>query len=234
MNTAIEPIKIETRTGNRKPKGRRSAPKADERRIAKLGNPAYAYTFKDPNVGQMDVLNTDAGWWIGELGKVKVQKLIDSWKMDLNDDEACFYAGITVAQLKYFQRLHPELYTIKHMCKQNLGIHAKKNFAKQVESGEAALMYLRLKRKDEGYNPRVEVTGENGRDLYDGLSQEIKKLGEALRLDTTDNEFYDEDEDTTQEHAGQLNAGNANAGSVGAGNEASLAENNTQGQVIPA
>lgn len=222
--------KIETRPGNTRVKGRRSAPKAENRMVTKLTGEHLAYQFKEPQVGELDVLATFNGWWGGDSGKVKLQKLIDAYKIDANDDEACFYAGISAEQLKYFQELHPGFYTIKHRCKQNLGLLAKKKFAVQVESGEAALTYLRLKRKDEGYNPRVEMTGANGRDLYEGLAQEIRTLGETLRGDVNDDEFYDEN---SKEHAGELDAGNTDAGAVGAGHEATPAEDPNKGPAIP-
>ena len=174
----------------------------------------------------MQVLNSDKeAWWVKEDGTIKIQKLVDAYKIDANDDEAIFYAGITRGQLEYFQKLHPDFYVIKHLCKQNLGLIAKKAFSKQVERGEAALAYLRLKRKDEGYNPRVEVTGANGRDLFEGLSQEIRKLGEQLRNEPNDN---------NQEHTGTPDAGHVDAGQIGHGDEAVPAETKLEGSAVPA
>jgi len=231
-DTTIE--KIETRPGNRRVKGRRSAPKAENRRITKSTGISFSYRFREPQVGEFDVLATENGWWGGETGKVKLQKLIDAWKIDANDDEACFYAGISSEQLKYFQELHPELYTIKYRCRQNLGLIAKKKFATQVESGEAALTYLRLKRKDEGYNPRVEMTGANGRELYDKVTDDIRRLHEAVvgvEIKDDDDEYYDEDEHT-QEHTGNDKLGDAHAGENGHQHVSSSSENDEEGAEI--
>lgn len=193
---------------------------AENRRAAIHGD-LYEYTFKDPHVGELNVLKSDQeAWWSGEQGRVKIQKLVDAWKLDANDDEAIFYAGISLDQLKYFQKLHPDVYTIKHLCKQNLGLTAKKEFAKQVEKGEAALTYLRMKRKDEGYSFRIEATGANGRELLEGLTQQVR----AMLLD--DNDEYDADD---QEHPGGPATGDTDAGAQGAGNEAAPAGAERQG-----
>ncbi len=166
--------------GNRKQKGRRSAPKPEDRRITKLTGKRYSYIFKDPSLGELKVLATDNGWWGGTLGEVKLHKLIDAYKIDANDDEAIYYAGISHEQLQYFQELHPDFYRIKALAKQNLGLIAKREFSKQVEKGEQALTYLRLKRKNEGYNPRVEVVDETQRALYEKVTDDYKNLIEKL------------------------------------------------------
>ena len=189
---------------------------AENRRVAIHHNP-YAWTFKDANVGTLTALNADQGaWWIGEEGKVRFHKLVDAWKLDANDEEAIFYAGITIDQLKHFQKLHPDVYTIKHLCKQNLGLLAKKNFAKKVENGEADLVYLRMKRKDEGYSYRIEATGADGRDLVDGLTAKVRAM-----IDEVSENPYDYD---TEKHPGADATGDADAGQNGAGNEARPAD----------
>ena len=215
---------LNNRVGNRRIKGRRSSPMAEERRVAKH-NPMYAWLFKDANVGTLQALNSDQdAWWMGDDGRIRFQKLVDAWKLDANDDEAIFYAGISVGQLKYFQKLHPDVYTIKHLCKQNLGLMAKKEFAKQVEKGEAALTYLRMKRKDEGYSYRIEATGANGRELLDGLTEQVRKMLETEPND--DDEYYDE----SKEYAGSPDAGHTDAGPVGAGDEATPAKDQKVGE----
>lgn len=219
-------VKIETRTGNRKPKGRRSAPKTEERRITKSTGNSFEYKFKDPQVGELMVLATENGWWKGELGRVKLQQIIDAWKIDANDDEAAFAAGITRDQMQYFHELHPELYGIKDRCRQNLGLRAKVQFAKQVESGEMSYTYLRLKRKDEGYNPRTEVVSMTDRELIEQESKKLKELGERVRSRAI--AFYKNGQDIyvnpnqNQGDAGVQN-NDADAGSDGPGNEASPA-----------
>ena len=220
--TAIK--NLNNRVGNRRIKGRRSSPMAENRRVAIHHNP-YAWTFKDANVGTLTALNADQGaWWIGEEGKVRFHKLVDAWKLDANDEEAIFYAGITIDQLKHFQKLHPDVYTIKHLCKQNLGLLAKKNFAKKVENGEADLVYLRMKRKDEGYSYRIEATGSNGRELLDGLTEQVRKMLETENND--DDEYYDE----SKEYVGSPDAGHTDAGPERAGDEATPTEDKKVGE----
>lgn len=205
-------------------RGRYSLPKdKTQRQIGKVE--VYAYTFKDPQVGSFPVLNSASGWWAEKIngvmvGMVKLQKIFDAYKIDANDEEACFYAGISMEQLRYFKELHPDFYQVKRACGQNLGLIAKKAFAKQVENGEGALTYLRLKRKDEGYNPRIEVTGANGRELFESMSERYKKLTEAVRhltYDPTSNSYKDE------EHPGASDAGVPDAGPDGDGHASASA-----------
>lgn len=213
-----EIIKVETRPGNTKPKGRRSAPKAENRMVTKNTGEHLAYIFKERALGELEVLATYNGWWGGELGRVKLQQLVDAYKIDANDDEACYLAGISHEQLEYFQELHPGFYGIKHKCRQHLGLLAKKGFAKQVESGEASLTYLRLKRKEEGYNPRVELV-TNTRDLIEKQSEEYRRLTERLREQTLEAHKNGQDiyvtEAEFEKHFGGNNPGDAHAGQDG-------------------
>jgi len=140
----------------KKPKGKHSLPMDREGR--QTGKETlYAYTITDKAFRELKVLNSANAWWID---RAKVEALITAYKIDANNDEACFYAGITLDQLKYFRELHPEFSAIKHACRQHLGITAKAKFAKDVENNidGAALTYLKMKRKDEGYTTRTDVT----------------------------------------------------------------------------
>lgn len=219
----------------KKPRGRYSLPK--DKTLRQTGQvQVYAYTFADPQVGELQVLNSANAWWVREengvkTGMVKLQKLIDAYKIDANDEEACFYAGISVDQLRYFKELHPDFYLVKRACYQNLGLIAKKKFAKQVEEGEAALTYLRLKRKDEGYNPRVEVTGANGRELFEALDKKYIELTESVRhltYDPATNSYSD------KEYPGESDAGDVDAGPHGDGHEALPAANPSGATSTPA
>lgn len=219
--TTQEPTSNETPP--KRPKGKRSLPKdATERQTGKPD--PYAYTIKDKAFGEFKVLSTANAWW-AEMGKV--ENLLDAYKIDANDDEACFYAGISIEQLRYFKELHSDFSRIKHACGQNLGLVAKEQFAKQVEKGDYALQYLRMKRKDEGYTERTEQTGANGRDLFDGLTNEIKELGESLRSEIpNDNE--------TEKHTDDTSANDTDAGADGAEHEATPASDVLEGPSVPA
>lgn len=210
---------------NKKPKGRYSLPKDPAQRQTGKKDP-IAYVIKDKAFGEFAVFNTANGWWSPEnSGQGKVERLIDAYKIDANDDEACFYAGITIEQLRYFKELHKDFYRVKHACGQNLGLVAKQKFAKEVEaSGAVALEYLKMKRKDEGYTTRTEQTGANGRDLFEAMAKELKELGEAIA-----------NGDDTKEHPSDREpAGDLDAGQDGAGHEAGLALSGSKVESVPA
>lgn len=203
-NKEITPVVIEKKepipTREKKP----------EERVTGKENP-YAYTIKDVAFGEFKVLNTANAWWID---RAKVQRLIDAYKIDANNEEACAYSGITITQLKYFQTLHQEFYTIKDACRQLLGLQAKQALATKVKSGVSAEWYLERRRKDE-YSLRVENTGADGRDLFEQLSEKYNKLNKELLNDnngqTTNN---------NEEHPSDSEARNDNAKQGGDGNDA--------------
>ena len=185
-----------------------------------------AYRFRDPRVGEMDVLNSANGWWIGVEGGIKLQKLVDAYCFYYTDDEAISYAGISERQLKYFQELHPDFYPIKHAAKRQPDMHAKKKIVEQAGKDVSWAAWWLSRTQKETFSTRVEATGANGRDLFDGMAQEIRKLGEELR-----NEPYDDDD---EKHPGTLDAGHPDAGPVGTGDEASPAETKVEGSAVPA
>lgn len=156
-----KPKGVNFKDNNTKPRGRRSAPKSEERMTGK--NDPYAYIFKDPTLGELKVLNSSNAWW---LDSVKLQKLIDSYKLYATDDQACFYAGITTNQLEYFQKLHPDFYGIKHACKQYPNLSAKKKVVGDIEkSTETAKWWLERTEKDT-FSTRQEQTAKDGQPLF--------------------------------------------------------------------
>jgi len=95
------------------------------------GRPAYyAYQIEDPTLpAPIPILNTMA-WW---GNKHKVEKLIDAFKMDCNKKQACYYAGISVAQYQNFIDRHPHFLDIVEHCTQELGYYAQKNIAFSIK-----------------------------------------------------------------------------------------------------
>lgn len=195
--------------------------KAPEERVTGKEDP-YAYTIVDKTFGEFKVLNSAKAWW---LDKGKVQHLIDAYKIDANDDEACSYAGISLDQLRYFKETHPDFSLVKHACHQILGLKAKQALAKKVENEPE--WYLERRRKDE-YSTRSEQTGANGRDLYDGLTQEVRNLTETLisKYETP----HDETTDTTPEaNTGHQDAEHVDAGPDGTGDATGTGESDGTG-----
>lgn len=189
--------------GNRRPKGRRSAPKTENRLTGK--KEPYAFIFKDPSLGELPILNSSRGWWVDP---VKVQKLVDAYKFYATDDQACYYAGITATQLMDFQKLHPEFYRIKHLAKQDPALRAKKTVFAKVDKDVETARWLLTRLEKETFSPRVENTGPDGRDLFDGMTEEYKKLINEIR-------DAKRAENKNKEHAGKQPAGDVDTGQGG-------------------
>ena len=132
----------------------------------------YAYIITDRAFPDFKVLNTANGWW---LDKGKVENLLNAYKIDANDDEACSYAGISIDQLKYFKGLHPEFSAIKQACGQILGIKAKKALAAKIE--ENPEWYLEHRRREE-YSTRQEISDPE----REKIDEQTKKLNEMIEL----------------------------------------------------
>lgn len=213
---------VNFKDNNTKPRGRRSAPKAETRRTGKAEPYAYDFEYKGM---KFSVLNSANGWWVKEDGKVKLHKLVTAYEFYYTDDQACGYAEISKEQLSYFQELHPDFYGIKHAAKQSPNQRAKKKLVGELDNNvELSKWWLERTEKDT-FSPRVEATGANGRDLFDGLSQEIKQLGEELR-----NEHDDDDE----KHPSAPDSGHPDAGPERTGDEATPAETTVAGSGVPA
>jgi len=186
-----------------KPKGRYSPPKDPdrrkdpERRLTGKAAP-IAYVLEDKAYGKIEVLNSSRAWW---LDRSKVERIFEAYKIDANDEEACSYAGITLAQLRGFKETHPQFHQAKLACQQVLGLRAKKAIADKIEQNPE--WYLERKRKDE-YSTRVEQTGANGRSLYDGLAQQYENLVNNV-----------------EQHTRTPDTGHPNAGPDGHGDDAS-------------
>lgn len=120
----------------------------------------YAYTITDKIFGELRVLNSANAWWIDQG---KVRELIQAYKIDATDEEACSYAGISLDQLKYFKELHPDFSNIKQACKQLPTLSARDTLVKSIKTDpEMALKYLERKRKREfGRNVDIMTDGES-------------------------------------------------------------------------
>jgi len=114
------------------------------------GKPAfYAYEIDDPTLpAPIKIANApESAWW---MNKTKVEKLIDAYRMDCSNREACFYAGITAAQLNTFLNKHPDFKDIIAHCKEELGLYARKNVASNIKSGSVQRSWDYLTRKHKG------------------------------------------------------------------------------------
>lgn len=131
-----------------------------------------------------EVLFTHNGWWID---RSKVMRLIEAYRAELNDVEACGYAGISVNGLQYFQKLHPEFSNIKEVCRSEIGIAAK--FAIKTNVNKKAEWYLNNRRNSE-YSTRQEQTGAGGAPLHPSKNEIVFRdmSGKPEQNDTGDSE----------------------------------------------
>ena len=128
---------------SKKPKGKRSAKKGAlvTRQTGKKDK--YAYTITDVVFEDFKVLNSANAWW---LEKYKVVALLEVYKMDGTDEEACANAGILLSRLRHFRELHPEFLQVKQACKRLPTLVARKCINDSLSKNEAvAWRYLEKK-----------------------------------------------------------------------------------------
>jgi len=202
------------------PKSLRIAPKAEERQTGKANPYAYEFSYKGK---KFDVLSTANGWWGKEDGKVKLHKLVTAYEFYFTDDQACSYAEISSEQLQYFQELHPDFYRIKHAAKQSPNQIAKKKIVGELDKDKELSKWWLEKTEKETFSPRIEATVANGRDLVDGLTQQVRQMGENLRAELINNK-------NNEKHTSGSPTGDINAEQVRDGNEAKFADNDAGGE----
>jgi len=140
-----------------------------------------AYTLKDTLYGDFAVLNSANGWW---LDSAKVRNLLQAYKIDCTDEEACAYAGISLDQLRYFRELHEDFPRVKAGCKQYPMLAARKRIVEAIpHSSSMATWYAERKKKDE-FSTRSEIAGPNGADILSETAK-LDQLIKDVRTATT-------------------------------------------------
>lgn len=164
--------------------GPRSLKKGDPRARQTGKLEVYAYALTDASFGEFHVLNSANGWW---LDRWKLEKLIDSLKLDCTIKEACFYAGITPWQWRTFMELHPEFAQIVEICRENLGLHARRHFAKRVMEGDdaAVMTYLRKKHKAE-FAGQMALSNPDGTPMKRDNAIVFVDFGEVVKTEPYD------------------------------------------------
>ena len=102
------------------------------------------YTLQCERFPDFRVKFTYNGWWIDRR---KLERLIEGFRIDLNNKEACVYAGISEQDLHYFIKIHPEFSNHIRACKSEVGMMAKIAIAEKIE--EIAEWYLTHRRSHE-------------------------------------------------------------------------------------
>lgn len=109
--------------------------------------------------------------------EITIQKLEEAYSNDATDEQACFLANIAQSSLYNFQKEHPEFLERKKALKNMTTYQAKINIKNKVIDGDPSISQWLVERKEknEGYSIRTEITGAEGKDLFEGLTEEQKK-----------------------------------------------------------
>lgn len=96
-----------------------------------------------------------------------VGKLESVFTIGGTDKEACLVAGISLAALYDYQKLHPEFLYRKELLKESMIVAARQSVANAIKDHpELALKYLERKRRDEfALIQRLEHSGPNGKPI---------------------------------------------------------------------
>jgi hypothetical protein len=93
-----------------------------------------AYTIPDVAYGiRLDVKKSANAWWLDQW---RVQKLLDGFSYAFTIPEACFTAGITPKQYKYFALLHPEVNEIRKGLVSTPDLQAKARIIRALYEGD--------------------------------------------------------------------------------------------------
>jgi len=101
-------------------------------------------------------------------------KLEQAFTYDMTDQEACLYAGISVAPFYAYQKANPKFKERKEQLKNSVALKAKANIARSINEGDKAdtKWWLERRRKDE-FSPRSEYTGKDGGDIQHKVTVEF-------------------------------------------------------------
>lgn len=102
-----------------------------------------------------------------------VTKLEEVFALDGTVEEACFYAGISRNAYYEWVKAKPELNDRFEELRQRPFLKARQTIVKNLDQPEHAKWYMERKKKIE-FAGRTEMTGAEGKDLGDSLTDEEK------------------------------------------------------------
>lgn len=112
-----------------------------------------------------------------------IDKLEAAFSKAATDEQACFYAGISPDALYKYIRKNPKFGDRKECLKETLILKAKEELFQGLKGNpDLALRVLERKAKDEGWSPRQELTGPNGKPIQTNFTYEerLKKARENI------------------------------------------------------
>lgn len=91
----------------------------------------------------------------------RLNTLVSSWEMGLNDAQAAAECGITVSTLRYYFEAYPELTELKEICGERIRIDAKKNVRDAIKRGHLETSKWYLERTDPEFQKKNSDTTVN-------------------------------------------------------------------------
>lgn len=115
--------------------------------------------------------------WPSKMTPEAIQKLEESFKYWLTDEEACLECDVSTSSFYDYQAKHPEFKAKKEALKRTPNIAAKRNWLKEINGGnyQASKEWLERRAKDE-FSLKQEIDQSNtNADVTDNLSEDQKK-----------------------------------------------------------
>lgn len=89
-----------------------------------------------------------------------LKKLEEGFLMNLSDEQACLFAGISPRTLYNYQNKNDEFVQRKQLLRQQPKIDAKMKIAKEVKSDTATAKWLLERTEKETYGQNIKVGGD--------------------------------------------------------------------------
>lgn len=148
--------------------------------ITQGNNSSIAYTLRKTGFPILAIKNSANAWW---LDQNKMVRLIQAFRLDCTIPEACFFAGITLRQYKYFATQHPVINEIRECCEAALILMVRKSVVeKAADSYWTAIDYLARKRPHEfGKEKRITYFSKVRRNEREFQKNRKIALGRVLK-----------------------------------------------------
>lgn len=91
----------------------------------------------------------------------KINLLVSSWEMGLNDRQAAGEAGFDVSNLYHMFEIYPDLKELRDLCREKINIDAKKNIREAIKRGHLETSKWFLERTDPEFQKKDSDTTVN-------------------------------------------------------------------------
>lgn len=148
-DTILEIVEIPTETPGALP----TAP--DAREIAYTWEDQGAKNRGEQALPSFQIIKSPNAWW---MEPIKVDLLINAFKMGCNVKQACIYAGISRGQWEYFNEIHPEFSGVREAAEEVPTLIAINTIVGGLKDPENARFWL--KARDKRFKPGIKVESD--------------------------------------------------------------------------